>query len=393
MFVNFFHELKTANLPVSLREYLTLLEAMDKGVPSRKVEDFYYLSRATLVKDEKNLDKFDQVFGHVFKGLESLEADQVAEIPEDWLKTLNEKFLTEEEKDKIEAMGGWEKLMDELKKRLEEQEKRHEGGSKWIGTGGTSPYGSDGYNPEGVRIGQKENKNFKAVKVWDKREFKNLDKDVEIGTRNIKVALRRLRKFARDGAADTLDLPGTIKNTADKGYLDISLVPERRNKVKVLLFFDVGGSMDPHVKLCEELFSAARTEFKNMENFYFHNCPYESVWRDNKRRHVEKINTWDVLHKYSSDYKVIFIGDASMSPYEITYSGGSVEHWNDEAGAEWLQRITDIYQNVIWINPVDKKHWEFTPSTQIINQILSNRMFPLTLEGLDHGMKELGRNK
>ena len=388
MFVNFFHELKTAKLPVSLREYLTLLEAMDKGVPSRKVEDFYYLSRATLVKDEKNLDKFDQVFGHVFKGLESLEADQVAEIPEEWLKTLNEKFLTEEEKDKIEAMGGWEKLMDELKKRLEEQEKRHEGGSKWIGTGGTSPYGSDGYNPEGVRIGQKENKNFKAVKVWDKREFKNLDKDVEIGIRNIKVALRRLRKFARDGAADTLDLPGTIKNTAD-----ISLVPERRNKVKVLLFFDVGGSMDPHVKLCEELFSAARTEFKNMENFYFHNCPYESVWRDNKRRHVEKINTWDILHKYSSDYKVIFIGDASMSPYEITYSGGSVEHWNDEAGAEWLQRITDIYQNVIWINPVDKKHWEFTPSTQIINQIFSNRMFPLTLEGLDHGMKELGRNK
>ena len=335
MFINFFHELKTANLPVSLREYLTLLEAMDKGIPNRKIEDFYYLSRSTLVKDEKNLDKFDQVFGHVFKGLESLESDEIAEIPEEWLKSLNEKFLTEEEKAKIESMGGWDKLMEELKKRLEEQDKRHEGGSKWIGTGGTSPYGSDGYNPEGVRIGQKENKNFKAVKVWDKREFRNLDKDVEIGTRNIKVALRRLRKFAREGAADTLDLPGTIKNTADKGYLDISLVPERRNNAKVLLFFDVGGSMDPHVKLCEELFSAAKTEFKNMENFYFHNCLYESVWRDNKRRHTEKINTWDILHKYASDYKVIFVGDASMSPYEITYSGGSVEHWNDEAGAEW----------------------------------------------------------
>ena len=306
MFVNFFHELKNANLPVSLREYLTLLEAMDKDIPNRKIEEFYYLSRSTLVKDEKNLDKFDRVFGHVFKGLESLESDEITEIPEEWLKTLNEKYLTEEEKQKIESMGGWDKLMEELKKRLEEQKKRHEGGSKWIGTGGTSPYGSDGYNPEGIRIGQKENKNYKAVKVWDKREFKNLDKDVEIGTRNIKVALRRLRKFARDGAADTLDLPGTIKNTADKGYLDISLVPERRNKVKVLLFFDIGGSMDMHVKLCEELFSAAKTEFKNMESFYFHNCLYESVWKDNRRRHTEKIDTWDILHKYSSDYKVIF---------------------------------------------------------------------------------------
>jgi uncharacterized protein with von Willebrand factor type A (vWA) domain len=348
MFVNFFHELKNANLPVSLREYLTLLEAMDKGIPNRKIEEFYYLSRSTLVKDEKNLDKFDQVFGHVFKGLESLESDEIAEIPEEWLKTLNEKFLTEEEKQKIESMGGWDKLMEELKKRLEEQ---------------------------------------------DKREFKNLDKDVEIGTRNIKVALRRLRKFARDGAADTLDLPGTIKNTADKGYLDISLVPERRNKVKVLLFFDIGGSMDMHVKLCEELFSAAKTEFKNMESFYFHNCLYESVWKDNRRRHTEKIDTWDILHKYSSDYKVIFVGDASMSPYEITYPGGSVEHWNEEAGAEWLQRITDIYQNVIWINPVETKHWEFTPSTQIISQIISDRMYPLTLDGLDKGMKELSRNK
>ena len=318
MFVNFFHELKSANLPVSLREYLTLLEAMDKGIPDRKIEDFYYLSRSTLVKDEKNLDKFDQVFGHVFKGLESLEADEIAEIPEEWLKSLNEKFLTEEEKAKIESMGGWDKLMEELKKRLEEQEKRHEGGSKWIGTGGTSPYGSDGYNPEGIRIGQKENKNFKAVKVWDKREFKNLDKDVEIGTRNIKVALRRLRKFAREGAADTLDLPGTIKNTADKGYLDISLVAERRNKVKVLLFFDVGGSMDPYVKLCEELFSAIKTEFKNLEYYYFHNCIYESVWKDNKRRSQERILVQDIINKYTPDYKVIVVGDATMAPYELS---------------------------------------------------------------------------
>jgi len=391
MFVNFFHELKSANLPVSLREYLTLLEAMDKGIPDRKIEDFYYLSRSTLVKDEKNLDKFDQVFGHVFKGLESLEADEIAEIPEEWLKSLNEKFLTEEEKAKIESMGGWDKLMEELKKRLEEQEKRHEGGSKWIGTGGTSPYGSDGYNPEGIRIGQKENKNFKAVKVWDKREFKNLDKDVEIGTRNIKVALRRLRKFAREGAADTLDLPGTIKNTADKGYLDISLVAERRNKVKVLLFFDVGGSMDPHVKLCEELFSAAKTEFKHMEYFYYHNCLYDYVWKDNKRRYNEHVSTWDVLHTYPSDYKVIFVGDAEMSPYEITYPGGSTEYWNEESGEKWLNRTLDVYENAIWLNPVPQQYWNRIASTNILQQIFSNRMFPLTIDGIDQAMRELNK--
>ena len=393
MFINFFQELKQANIPVTLREYLTLIEALNADIPQRKVEDFYYLSRSTLVKDEKNLDKFDRVFGHVFKGLENLEELETAEIPEEWLKLLNEKYLTEEEKKQIESMGGWEKLMEELKKRLEEQEKRHEGGSKWIGTAGTSPYGAEGYNPEGVRIGQNKNRNYKAVKVWDKREFKNLDDDIEIGIRNIKLALRRLRKFAREGAADTLDLPGTIKNTADKGYLDISLVPERRNKVKVLLFFDIGGSMDPHVKLCEELFSAARTEFKNMENFYFHNCLYEFVWKDNRRRHAERLNTWDILHKYSSDYKVIFVGDASMSPYEITYSGGSVEHWNEEPGGLWLERISDIYSNVVWLNPVEEKHWDFTPSTQIINQILAGRMFPLTLDGIDNAMRELSMKK
>jgi uncharacterized protein with von Willebrand factor type A (vWA) domain len=391
MFVNFFHELKSANVPVSLREYLSLLEALDNDVIGAQVEDFYYLSRAALVKDERNLDKFDQVFGHVFKGLENLTEGEMAEIPEEWLKTLTEKFLTEEEKAEIEALGGWEKIMEELKKRLEEQEKRHEGGNKWIGTGGTSPFGADGYNPEGVRIGQDKNKNFKAVKVWDKRDFKNLDDSVELGTRNIKVALRRLRKFARDGEADVLDLDDTIHSTANAGYLDIKLIPERRNKVKVLVFFDIGGSMDPHIRLCEELFSAARSEFKNMEYFYFHNCLYEGVWKDNRRRHNEKMNTWDVLHTYPHDYKVIFVGDASMSPYEITYEGGSVEHWNEEAGALWLKRVTDIYESCIWLNPMAERYWEHTPSCQIIKQIFGDRMFPLTLEGLDTAMRELSR--
>ena len=391
MFVNFFHELKRNSVPVSLREYLSLLEALDAEVIEHEVEDFYYLSRAALVKDERNLDKFDRVFGEVFKGLESLGEGEIAEIPEDWLKTLTEKFLTEEEKAEIEALGGWEKIMEELKKRLEEQDERHEGGNKWIGTGGTSPFGADGYNPEGVRIGQDKNKNFKAVKVWDKRDYKNLDDSVELGTRNIKVALRRLRKFARDGEADVLDLDDTIKSTANAGYLDIKLIAERRNKVKVLVFFDIGGSMDSHIRLCEELFSAARTEFKNMEYFYFHNCLYEGVWKDNRRRHTEKMPTWDVLHTYPSDYKVIFVGDASMSPYEITYEGGSVEHWNEEAGGLWLQRVTEIYENCVWLNPIAERYWEHTPSLQIIKQIFGDRMFPLTLDGLDRAMRELSR--
>ena len=391
MFVNFFHELKRHAVPVSLREYLSLLEALDAEVIEHEVEDFYYLSRAALVKDERNLDKFDRVFGEVFKGLESLGEGEIAEIPEDWLKTVTEKFLSEEEKAEIEALGGWEKIMEELKKRLEEQEERHEGGSKWIGTGGTSPYGADGYNPEGVRIGQDKNKNFKAVKVWDKRDYKNLDDSVELGTRNIKVALRRLRKFARDGEADVLDLDDTIKSTASAGYLDIKLIAERRNKVKVLVFFDIGGSMDSHIRLCEELFSAARTEFKNMEYFYFHNCLYEGVWKDNRRRHTEKMPTWDVLHTYPSDYKVIFVGDASLSPYEITYEGGSVEHWNEEAGGLWLQRVTEVYENCVWLNPIAERYWEHTPSLQIVKQIFGEKMFPLTLEGLDHAMRELSR--
>ncbi len=391
MFVHFFHELKKANVPVSLREYLTLLEAMDRDVIDRKVEEFYYLARASLVKDERNLDKFDIVFGHVFKGLEQIGDGDIAQIPEEWLRALTEKFLTEEEKAQIEALGGWEKIMEELQKRLEEQKERHEGGNKWIGTGGTSPFGANGYNPEGVRIGQKEGRHGKAVKVWDKREYKNLDDQVELGTRNIKVALRRLRRFAREGAPTELDLDGTIKATAHQGYLDIKLVPERRNKINVLIFFDIGGSMDSHIKLCEELFSAARTEFKNLEYFYFHNCLYEGVWKDNRRRHTEKMNTWDVLHKYPSDYKVIFVGDATMSPYEITYAGGSVEHWNEEPGGIWLERVTQIYENCVWINPIPERHWEYTPSLQIIKQIMGERMYPLTLEGLDHAMRELSR--
>src|SRR5512138_1226424 len=340
MFLQFFTSLRDAQVPVTLREYLTLMEALDADLADQTVENFYYLSRAALVKDERNLDKFDRVFGSVFKGLESLlDAMGNAEIPEEWLRKLAEKYLTEEEKKQIEAMG-WDKLMETLKKRLEEQKGRHQGGNKWIGTAGTSPFGAHGYNPEGVRIGQDKNRNNRAVKVWDKREFKDLDDQVELGTRNIKIALRRLRKFARTGAPDELDLDHTIKETAHKGYLDILMRPERHNAVKVLLFFDVGGSMDWHIKATEELFSAARSEFKHMEYFYFHNCLYERVWKNNRRRFQETTPTWDVLHTYPHDYKVIFVGDASMSPYEIAAPGGSVEHYNEEPGSVWMERIT-----------------------------------------------------
>ena len=391
MFMRFFTELREAKVPVTLKEYLMLMEALDKVVIDRSVEDFYFLSRSALVKDEKNLDKFDQVFSHVFKGLEKVEGEGVADIPAEWLRKLSEKFLTEEEKAQIEAMGGFDKLMEALAERLKEQKERHEGGNKMIGTGGTSPFGANGYHPEGVRIGQDKGRHGKAVKVWDKREFKNLDDAVELGTRNIKVALRRLRKWVRDGAADELDLPGTIKGTAEKGYLDIQLRPERRNKISVLIFFDIGGSMDSHIKVCEELFSAARSEFKNMEFYYFHNCLYESVWKDNRRRHTEKLNTWDILHKYSSGYKVIFVGDATMSPYEITYPGGSVEHWNEEAGAIWMDRVAQIYEHVVWLNPTAERHWDYTPSIEVMKQLVGDRMFPLTIEGLDKAMRELAR--
>src|SRR6266511_2536785 len=383
MFVIFFHELKSAGVPVTLREYLTLMEAMEHDLASRRVENFYYLVRAALIKDERNLDKFDRVFGHVFKGLELLEQALAAEIPAEWLKKLMEKNLTEEEKKLIEAMGGLDKLLETLRQRLAEQKGRHQGGSKWIGTAGTSPFGAFGYNPEGVRIGQDKSRHFRAVKVWDKREFKDLDDEVELGTRNIKLALRRLRKFARTGAPDELDLPGTIKGTAHKGYLDILMRPERHNAVKVLCFFDVGGSMDWHVQVTEELFSAARAEFKHMDHFYFHNCPYERVWKENRRRFKEVTPTWDVLHKYPHDYKVIFVGDASMSPYEITTAGGSVEHFNEEAGQTWLERITRTYPACVWLNPVPEHQWDYTMSIRIMRQLMGNRMYPLTLEGLD----------
>ena len=392
MFVTFFTELKAAKIPVTLKEYLLLMEALGADLAQQRVEDFYYLSRAALVKDERHLDKFDQVFSHAFKGLELMgEAAEKAEIPTDWLRSLGEKFLTEEEKKQIEALGGWDKLMETLKQRLAEQKGRHQGGNKWIGTGGTSPFGADGYNPEGVRIGQKTNRNFRAVKVWDKREFKDLDDTVELGTRNIKVALRRLRKFARTGAAEELDLDGTIQGTAHKGYLDIHMRPERRNAVKVLMFFDNGGSMDWHIKIAEELFSAARGEFKHLDFFYFHNCLYEYVWKDNRRRHTERTNTWDVLHKYPADYKVVFIGDASMSPYEITVPGGSVEHMNDEPGSLWLRRVSDVYPHCVWLNPVPEENWSWTPSIRMVRDILDGRMYPLTLGGLDEAMKELMR--
>ncbi len=393
MFLNFFNELRQAKVPVTLKEYLSLMEAMDKQVIGRDVTDFYYLARTALVKDERNIDKFDKVFGHVFKGLDSFaDAVDVQEIPEEWLRKMTEKFLTPEEMAEIEALGGFEKLMETLKQRLEEQKKRHEGGNKWIGTGGTSPFGADGYNPEGVRIGQNKSRHRRATKVWDKREFKNYDDSVELGTRNIKMAMRRLRKWARNGAADELDLGQTIRNTARQGYLDIEMRPERRNTVSVLLLLDAGGSMDPHVKVVEELFSAARAEIKNLEYYYFHNCPYEGLWKDNRRRRADVIPTWDVLNKYPSEYKVIVVGDATMSPYEITYSGGSVEHWNEEPGGIWIQRFVEQYPNFAWLNPVKEGAWEYTGSIQLIRELIGpDRMFEMTLQGLDDAMKELGR--
>ena len=391
MFIDFFYKLRDANVPVSLREYLTLLDAMDLGLADHDVDHFYYLSRSCLVKDETNLDKFDRVFSEVFKGLEPLADGEQHEIPAEWLKKLAENYLSEEDKREIEAMGGWEKLMETLKKRLEEQKKRHQGGSKWIGTAGTSPFGAYGYNPEGVRIGQDESRHQRAVKVWDKREFKNLDDSIELGTRNIKMALRRLRKFARQGNATELDMDDTIRSTAKQGWLDVKMVPERHNAAKVLLFLDVGGSMDPHVKVMEELFSAARSEFKHLEYFYFHNFLYERVWKDNSRRHKDVVNTWDVLHTYGNDYKVIFVGDASMSPYEVVYPGGSVEHWNEEAGALWMERLLNVYARAVWINPVPENWWGNTQSVRMISQLVGERMFPLSLEGLDEAIKELSR--
>ena len=391
MFHAFFSELRSAGVPATIKEYLMLLDALKHDLAGRNVEDFYYLSRSALVKDEKNLDKFDRVFGHVFKGIESDFGEETVEVPEEWLKKLAELYLSEEEMEKIKALGDWDEIMAALKERLAEQEKRHQGGSKMIGTAGTSPFGAYGYNPEGVRIGQDKGRHGRAIKVWDKREFKNLDDSVELGTRNIKVALRRLRQFAREGNPEELDLDTTIHKTAHKGYLDIHMRPERHNAVKVLLFLDVGGSMDAHIRICEELFSAARTEFKHLEFFYFHNCLYESVWQDNRRRHAERIATLDVLHTYPHDYKLVFVGDASMSPYEIVYPGGSVEHWNDEVGETWLRRALTVYPKAAWLNPIPEKHWDYGQSIQMIKTLMTDRMYPLTLEGLDNAMRDLAR--
>lgn len=391
MFLSFFQQLKAAKVPVTLREYLTLMEALAADLAGRRVENFYYLARAALVKDERYLDRFDQVFGQTFKGLEVLSETLETDIPEEWLRSLAQRYLTEEEKAEIQSLGGWDKIMEELRKRLAEQKGRHAGGNKWIGTGGTSPFGADGYNPAGIRIGQKESRHQRAIKVWDKREFRDFDDTRELGTRNIKIALRKLRQFARTGAAEELDLDGTIRNSADKGYIDVRLRPERRNAVKVLMFFDVGGSMDWHVKSAEELFSAARSEFKTLQYYYFHNCLYEFVWRDNERRWVERTPTWDVLRTYPSDYKVIFVGDAAMSPYEITVAGGSVEHMNPEPGGLWLQRVTEIFPGCVWLNPVPEDNWDWTPSTKMVRQLFSGRMFPLTVDGIDRAVRELMR--
>jgi len=393
MFTTFFLELRAAKVPTSLREYLTLMEAMREGVADYDIDDFYFLSRAALVKDERYLDRFDRVFGQCFKGLET-PTDPMTELPEEWLKKLAERYLTEEEKQQIEALGGWEKLMETLRQRLAEQKGRHQGGSKWIGTAGTSPFGAHGYNPEGVRIGQHEGRNRRAVKIWDRREFRNLDDTIELGTRNIKIALRRLRQFARDGAELELDIPDTIKSTANNaGWLDLKLVPERHNAVKLLLFLDVGGSMEDHVRVCEELFSAARGEFKNLVHFYFHNCLYESVWKDNRRRFSERILTSDLIHKYGRDYKLVFVGDAAMSPYEVSHAGGSVEHFNEEAGAVWLNRATQTWPNAVWLNPMAESHWNYSASTALIRELINGQMFELTLDGLDQAMRSLSRKQ
>ena len=392
MLLNFLDELRSAGIPASLKEHLLLLEALDREVIERRPEDFYYLSRAVYVKDEGLLDRFDQVFQKVFNGVLSDLNDDRTDIPEEWLRAVAEKFLTPEEMAKIEELGDWDEIMETLKKRLEEQEGRHQGGNKWIGTGGTSPFGHSGYNPAGVRIGG-QSKHKRALKVWEKRDFANLDNTRELGMRNIKVALRRLRRFAREGAAEELDLDATIAGTARQGWLDIRMRPERHNAVKLLLFLDVGGSMDPHVKLVEELFSAATGEFKNMEFFYFHNCLYDFVWKDNSRRWQDRTRTWDILHKYGHDYKVIFVGDAAMSPYEISHPGGSVEYMNDEAGAVWLQRVANTYPATIWLNPEAERAWDYSQSNRMIRQLLNDRMYPLTLGGIEEAMRQLSRKQ
>ena len=391
MLLNFLDELRGAGLRVGAKEHLTLLEALDADVAERSAEAFYYLARSTYVKDEGLIDRFDQVFARVFRGVLG-DGTTTAEIPEEWLRQAAEKYLTEEERAAIEAIGDWDRLMETLAERLKEQQERHEGGSKWIGTGGTSPFGNGGYNPEGVRIGG-ESRHKRAVKVWEKREFKNFDQERELGTRTIKIALRRLRRFAREGRADELDLDATIDGTARQGWLDIRMRPERHNAVKLLLFLDVGGSMDGHVRVVEELFSAATSEFKHLEFFYFHNCPYEGLWKDNRRRFAERTPTWEVLHKFGHDHKLVFVGDAAMSPYELTHPGGSVEHMNQEAGATWLARLTRTYPAAAWLNPIPEEQWAYSGSIGMVRELMEGRMFPLTLAGLDDAMRELSRKR
>ncbi|MGH8139591.1 MAG: vWA domain-containing protein [Steroidobacteraceae bacterium] len=392
MLVRFFFELRAGGVPVTVTEFLTLLEALRARVASASAQDFYYLARLCMVKDERHYDRFDRVFAEVFAGAEQLFEQIVAALPAQWLQALAQRNLPEDEKRKLEALGGWDKLLETLRARLREQKERHEGGNKWIGTRGTSPFGAHGYNPEGIRIGQPGAGNRRAVKVWEQREYRNFDDDVQLGTRNMKLALRKLRKFAREGAADHLDLDGTIDATArNAGLLDLKLVPERRNAVKVLLFLDVGGSMDDHLRICEELFSAARSEFKHLEHFYFHNFPYESLWKDNRRRFAATTPTAQVLRTYGRDYRVIFVGDATMSPYEITQPGGSIEHWNKEAGSVWMQRLTATYPRVVWLNPQSLDRWEYTPSVRITRELVSERMFPVTIQGLDAAIKQLRR--
>jgi len=392
MFLPFLHHLRQEGVPVSLREFLTFLQALEQGLATHDVEAFYHLARAAMVKDERHLDRFDRAFAAAFKGLDSLTPEdvlQALDLPADWLAKLAEKHLTEEERAAVQALGGFDRLMEVLRQRLEEQKGRHQGGNKWIGTAGTSPFGAHGYNPEGVRIGQEESRHRRAVKVWDRREFRNLDDRVEIGTRNIKVALRALRRWARDGAAEELDLDGTIRATAEHGWLDVQTRPERRNAVKVLLFLDVGGSMDPHVKVMEELFSAAKSEFRHLQPFYFHNCLYEGLWRDNARRWSAQTPTWEVLRSYGPDWKAIFVGDAAMSPYEITHPGGASEHWNKEAGSVWLSRATGQWPGHLWINPVPEQGWGYSQSTAMISRLFGGRMVPMTVEGIARGVKML----
>lgn len=393
MLIDFFLTIRAAKVPCSVREYLDLVEAVQKHVAFADLDDFYALARLCLVKDEKHYDKFDKAFAAYFKGMETLPPGmEGADIPADWMRKELERLMTPEEMAKIEALGGLDKVLEEFKKRLEEQHKRHQGGNKMIGTGGTSPFGAEGYNPEGIRIEQGRSRHKSAIKVWEQRNYRDLDDNVQLGIRNIKVALRRLRKFARQGAAEELDLDGTITHTArNAGFLDIRMVPERHNSIKVLLFFDIGGSMDPHVRVCEELFSAAKTEFKHMETYYFHNCLYESVWKNNVRRMNQRTETWEILRKYGPEYKVIFVGDAMMAPYEVSHVGGSVEHWNDEPGAVWLERMTDHFKKIVWLNPAPESYWGQGGSLGMIRSIMQDKMYPMTLEGLESAMKYLSK--